>query len=262
MRVGAMFYYRTNRDQIGSRNLAVPASAYTAHTITVPNSPGGTVANPKPTTAVIYNLPANLASAEDNIRVNDPYFDTEYKGIEFTASKRFTSRWQMVGGLTIGKNEGGVGGGDLNDPNTTQFPRGIIGNDSKFGFRLSGSYRLPYDITFAGSMTANQGYPFVSSYSISRANAAAQGITLTRSSQGVSLSNRGDERYPNVTLVDIRLSRQFRFGSRSFSPELNIFNTGNAATVTSLNTAVGGTYLEPREIISPRIIRLGFSLNF
>ena len=168
----------------------------------------------------------------------------------------------MVGGLTIGKNEGGIGGGDLNDPNTTQFPRGIVGNDSKYGFRLSGSYRLPYEILFAGSMTANQGYPFVSSYSISRANAAAQGITLTRSTQAVSLSNRGDERYPNVTLVDIRLSRQFRFGGRSFSPQLDIFNIGNVATVTSLNNAVGSTYLEPREIISPRIIRLGFSLNF
>jgi outer membrane receptor protein involved in Fe transport len=262
MRVGAMFYYRTNRDQIGSRNLAVPASVYTAHTINVPNGPGGTVQNPKPTTAVIYNLPASLAGAEDNIRVNDPYFDTEYKGVEFTASKRFTSRWQMVGGLTLGKNEGGIGGGDLNDPNTMTRPHGIVGNDSAWSVRLSGSYQLPYEIAFAGSLTANEGYPFVSSYSISRANAAAQGIALTRSTQAVQLSDRGDERYPNVALVDIRLSRQFRFGSRSFSPQMDIFNIGNAATVTSLNNAVGGTYLEPREIISPRIIRVGFTLNF
>jgi len=262
MRVGAMFYYRTNRDQIGERNLAVPTSAYTAHTITVPNGPGGTVANPKPTTATIYNLPASLASAQDSVRVNDPYFDTEYKGIEFTASKRFTSRWQMVGGLTIGRNQGGVGGDDLNDPNTTKFPRGIIGNDSKYAFRLSGSYRLPADITLAGSLTANQGYPFVSSYSITRAVAATQGIALTRSSQGVSLSERGEERLPNVTLVDLRLSRTFRFSGRSFSPQLDIFNIGNSATVTSLATAVGSAYLEPREIVSPRIIRVGFSLNF
>jgi hypothetical protein len=238
---------------MGTRNLAVPTSAYTAHTVNIPNGPGGTVANPKPTTATVYNLPASLASAEDNVRVNSPYFDTEYKGIEFTASKRFTSRWQMVGGLTIGKNEGGVDGEDLNDPNLTQFPRGIIGNDSRYAFRLSGSYRLPYDITFAGSMTANQGYPYTSTYSLTRAEAARQGITL---------SNRGDERYPNVTLVDLRLSRAFRFGSRSFTPELNIFNIGNAATITSHAVAVGSAYLDPREIISPRIIRLGFSLNF
>ena len=62
MRVGAMFYYRTNRDQIGTRNLAVPSSVYTAHTITVPNSPGGTVASPKSTTRTLPSLPSSTFS--------------------------------------------------------------------------------------------------------------------------------------------------------------------------------------------------------
>ena len=39
MRVGAMFDHRTNRNQIGLRNIAVPTSAYTAVTVTVPNGP-------------------------------------------------------------------------------------------------------------------------------------------------------------------------------------------------------------------------------
>ena len=256
MRVGAMFYYRTNRDQLGVRNTAVPASAYTAHTVNIPDGRGGTMQ------ATVYNLPTALASAADRVRDNEDYFDTEYKGVEFTASKRFSSRWQMVGGFTIGKNEGGTGGGDLNDPNTTTFPRGAIGNDSKYAFRLSGSYILPAEITLAGSLTANQGYPYQTSYSLTRAAAAAQGFRLTRSSQSITLTERGAERLPNVTLVDLRLSRTFRFGNRSFAPQLEIFNIGNSDTVTSLNSSVGGAYLDPREIISPRIIRIGFSLNF
>jgi len=262
MRVGLMFYYRTNRDQTGTRNLAVPPTAYTAYTVTIPNGPGGTVANPKPMTATVYNLASSLASAENNIRDNDPYFDTEYKGVELTASKRFSSKWQMVGGLTIGKNEGGLGGGDLNDPNTLTYPRGIIGNDSKVAFRLSGSYQLPYGLALAGSVVANSGYPFASPYSLTRANAALQGITLTRSTQTITLSQRGDERYPSVKMADVRISRSFRFGDRRFQPQLDIFNIGNASSVVSYNTAVGSTYMEPREILSPRIIRVGFSLNF
>jgi outer membrane receptor for ferric coprogen and ferric-rhodotorulic acid len=47
-------------------------------------------------------------------RSNDPRqparTDTEYKGIEFTATKRFSAKWQMQAGFTIGKNEGGFGG--------------------------------------------------------------------------------------------------------------------------------------------------------
>ena len=167
----------------------------------------------------------------------------------------------MLAGLTLGKNEGGLGG-DLNDPNQTLYPRGIIGNDSKYAFRLSGSYQLPWEVMIAGSLVTNQGYPYVSSFNLTRAAAALQGITLTRASQNITLSQRGDERLPNVTLADLRFTRTFRLGSRRVIPTLDIFNIGNSSTVVSLNNSVGGTYLEPREIISPRIIRVGFSIDF
>ncbi len=263
VRVGAMFYYRTNRKQIGQVNTLQPASAYTEHTITIPNGPGGTVASPKPTTASVYNISAAANAVTLNVRDNVDYLDTTYKGIEFTATKRFSQKWQMQAGFTIGKNEGGVSGGtDLNDPNNTRFPTGIIGNDSETALRLSGSYELPGRINLAGSMIANNGYPYVSTYSLSRAVAATQGINLTRATQAIQLSERGDERYGNVTMFDVRLSRSFRFGSRSFQPTVDFFNIGNSDTAVARTLAVGGSYLNPVEILAPRIIRVGFSLNF
>jgi hypothetical protein len=263
MRVGVMFYYRTNRQQIGQVNTLVPTSAYTQFTVPVTNGPGGTVASPKPTTATVFNLAPALVSAQNNIRGNQPYLDTDYKGVEITANKRFSRNWQMVGGVTIGKNQGGTTNGtDLNDPNVTLFPQGIIGNDSKWAFRLSGSYHLPYDLSLAGSLISNQGYPYTSSFSVSRALAATQGVALTRASQTVLLSNRGDERLPNVTSLDLRLSRAFKFGQRRISPQVDFFNIGNAAPIVSLNSAVGGTYLAPSEILAPRIIRVGFAVDF
>ena len=57
------------------------------------------------------------------------------------------------------------------------YPDGIIGNDSEVAFRLSGSYRLPYEFTLAGLLVSNGGYPFVSSYNITRAIAASAGWT-------------------------------------------------------------------------------------
>jgi hypothetical protein len=256
VRFGVMFYYRTNRDQLGVRNTAVPASAYTPFTVTVPNTPAGAA------TVTVYNLASNLASAQNNIRDNEPCLDTDYKGIEFTASKRFSNRWQMVAGLSIGKNEGGLAQGtDLNDPNVTLYDRGIIGLDSTVGFRLSGSYLMPGDISVAGSLVSNTGYPFVSTYQVTRAS-VTPAVTLTRASQTVPLSRRGDERLPNVTLLDLRLSRAFRFGSRSITPQLDIFNIANAATVMAQNAALGNTYRAASEILAPRIIRLGFSLDF
>ena len=256
MRLGAMFYYRTNRDQLGVRNTARPSGAYTPFTVNVPDGPTG------PTTVTVYNLNPALNSVSSQIRDNRPELDTNYKGVEFTAAKRFSRNWQMVAGLTIGRNEGGQGGGDLNNPNNVIYPRGIIGNDSTVGFRMSGSYVLPYDFTLAGSVVSNGGYPYVSSYNVTRAIALAHGVRLTPTSISVPLSQRGDERLPSVTMADIRLSRTFRFGNRQIVPQLDIFNITNADTVVSLNSTLGGAYLDTREILSPRIIRVGFSLNF
>ncbi len=270
VRVGAMFYYRTNRDQIGQVNTLQPASEYTKFTVNIPNGPGGTVANPKPTTAEVYNISVAANTRNASIRDNVEYLNTSYKGVEITATKRFSRKWQMQAGFTLGKNEGGVqpggaAGTDLNDPNNTRFPTGIIGNDSETAFRLSGSYMLPYDINLSGSLVANSGYPYVSTFALSRAAAAEQGITLTRASQPIQLSRRGDERYDNVVLADFRLAKIFRFGSRSISPQIDFFNITNADTVVATTVAVGPSYLLPAggdPILSPRIIRVGFSLNF
>ena len=85
-------------------------------------------------------------------------------------------------------------------------------------------------------MIANNGYPYVSTYIvITRAAAATQGITLTRATPDVLLSERGDERFDNVTMFDLRLSTAFRFGSRSITPQVDFFNIGNADTAVGNN---------------------------
>jgi hypothetical protein len=263
-----MYYHRTNRDQIGVRNVAVPSSAYAPVTVTVPGSANGSTT--PATTATVYNLSPAFFGVQDNVVDNQPYLDTTYNGLEFTANKRFSQRWQLVAGLTVGKNEGGLvsatnaGSGqsatqDLNDPNLTLFPRGIIGNDSKVAFRLSGSYQAPAGVLVAGSLVANNGYPFASTYAVTRTVFPG----LTRPSQTVFLSQRGDERLPNVTLIDLRISRAFRFGQgRKIVPQLDIYNVANADTVVGTTTAVGGSYRVPTQIVAPRIMRVGLAVNF
>src|SRR5262245_10214781 len=179
----------------------------------------------------------------------------------------------MVGGLTIGKNRGGLNTptgngqqtnttGDLNDPNNIIFDEGTIGNDSEVALRLSGSYRMPWDISLAGSLVSNNGYPVVTTYNVTRAYAATFGHTLTRSGQNVPLTPRGEERLENVTMVDLRLSRPVSMGRVRFVPQLDIFNITNADAVTTRTNALGNSYLVPVEILSPRIVRVGFSVDF
>jgi len=271
-RLAVMYYHRTNRDQIGVRNIAVPASAYTPVTINVPNGPGGTVARPVPTTATLYNLNPAFLGLQDNVVDNQPYLDTRYNGIDFSASKRLSHRWQMVAGLSFGRNEGGFNSStqatgqsattDLNDPNNTLYSKGVVGLDTKVGFRVSGSYQLPGDLLIAGSLISNGGGAYISTYNASRA-AVASVVPLTRGSQTVFLSARGDERLPSVTMADIRISRAFRFGQgRRIVPQIDLFNIGNAGAAVAYTSAVGTSYLAPTQILAPRIARVGFSVNF
>jgi hypothetical protein len=277
MRVGVMFYYRTNRKQIGTRNISAPASAYTPFQFTVPNGPGGTVGTPKPVTVTVYNLQPSFNGLSTSVIDNQDFLDTDYKGVEITASKRLSHGWQMVAGVTFGTNKGGINtfaspgqsasiastnAGDLNDPNFTQFGDGIVGNDSKVAFRLSGSYMLPWEINLSGTLVSNTGYPFISTYTLSRATAATAGVNLTRASQVVLLSNRGDERLDTVSLIDLRLSRAFRFGTRRISPQFDIYNVTNQYTPQGVTVGVGSTYLRPTSILAPRIMRVGVAFNF
>ena len=214
-------------------------------------------------TGTVYNLKSTAFLGTNNILDNQPYLDTVYNGVDITANKRFSHKWQMVAGLTFGKNTGGLnqssgtGSGqsattDLNDPNLLTYSNGIVGNDSPVAFRLSGSYQAPWALLVAGTLVSNSGYPYVSTYSVTRANfanicTANCGTGLIRGSQTVFLSARGDERLPSVTLLDLRLSRPINFGQgRKIVPEIDVFNVTNRYTPTSVSTAVGGTYLSPR----------------
>ena len=268
MRVAVMYYHRTNRDQIGLRNVAAPSSAYTPVTISVPNGPNGA------TTATLYNLIPAFLGLQNNVVDNQPYLDTSYNGVEISASKRMSHCWQMVTGITFGKNKGGVVTNtsaaatgqsatvDLNDPNNTLYSSGVVGLDIKVGYRLSGSYQLPGEVLIAGGLLANGGGPYASTYSASRA-AVASVVPLTRGTQTVFLSARGDERLPTVTTADVRISRAFRFGQgRRIVPQVDFFNINNSAAVVALTSAVGGSYLVPQQILAPRIVRVGFSVNF
>lgn len=273
MRVAAMYYHRTNRDQIGTRNIAAPPSAYTPVTITVPNGPGGTVASPAPTTATLYNLKPAFLGLQNNIVNNDPYLDTDYNGVDVSFTKRLSHRWQMAAGVTAGRNKGGVVNNtsasngqsatlDLNDPNNTLFSKGVVGLDSKYGFRLLGSYLAPADILIAGSFTSNGGTAYQSTYTATRA-AVASVVALTRGSQNVFLSARGDERLPAVNEVDLRISRPFKLGAtRRIIPQVDLYNIGNAAPAVTITSAVGGSYLAPTQILAPRIIRVGLAMTF
>ena len=255
VRLGVMYYHRTNRNQTGTFNMTVPTSAYTA--ITIPDGTGTGAAT------TVYDLKKAYVGLQDNLRQATSVLDTKYDGIEVTASKRFSNRWQMMFGFTAGKNSGGIDNGataDLNDPNRLQYMQGVVGNDAPQQWRVSGSYLLPVaDISVATSLVYNTGFPRQITYNVTRTIVP----TLVRSSQAVIIDERGPDRLPNVALLDIRFSRPIKFaGNRSLEPQIDLFNALNNDVIVNMVNTVGPRLGYPSEILAPRIIRVGIAFKF
>ena len=199
IRLGAMFYYRTNRDQFGQRNTAVPTSAYTPFTFTVPNGPGGTVTSPKPMTVTAYNLRPSLASAQNNIRDNDPFLDTRLQGRRVHGHQALLAeagRWWP--GFTIGKNKGGTCH-QRQRLQRSERHAAIRRASSATTLRSRSVCRAPTSCRrtsgSGGRADLNSGYPYQSTFTITRAPAAAAGVAPDSRDPDGFLSERGDERF-------------------------------------------------------------------
>jgi hypothetical protein len=112
---------------------------------------------------------------------------------------------------------------------------------------------------------------------VSLSGQTGQNITLT-TTNSYEAERDGTYRSDNVTVLDAKLERRFRFGSRSISGFVDLFNilNTNAANINGQTTIVGRPtvtladgsrvqvqgFLRPTTIVPPRIFRIGARLNF
>ena len=181
--------------------------------------------------------------------------------MEITAVKRFTQRWQLVAGLDASRNYGGVVGTpttmDLNDPNNElNFPGGHRRAGLQYGaFRLSGSYTAPFDIDVMGSfiLKSTAAHRHQSQFNITRSVfLRADARQPDRPSDERRRTAAGD-----VAMVDLRISRSFRFPARRITPLIEVFVLGNADTNDGNTRRVGTAYLRPKDILAPGSVGVG-----
>ena len=246
--VTAGYVRREKRNQLGSRNVAVPAESYIPLVVTERNS-GRTV--------TVYNQAPSLRGRLDTVWDNDPEVDSTYNGGDLTLNKRLSDGWMMTGGISLGKNVGYVGNSDLNNPNSKEFSRGIAGDDVPVSVRLSGLYELPWGVSVSGSFQHQKGFPESTSVSIGNNT-----VALTQGTTSLMIEPRGDTRYPNLNQLDISIRKAIRSGGAVFQPRLDLYNLTNAATIRTWVTQLGPTYHRPSAIQRGLLIKAGMHIDF
>ena len=267
LRLSTVFTYRSERYQQASLNTAAPLSTWVLVSRADPGPDGLTGT----TDDGSYSYYDRTLSGTRTLITNDPTAKQTYKGLEITATKRLSEKWQMLAGYTYSKttlSDLSVG----TSPNAFLNTEGPVFNDRPHQFKLTGSYILPYDIYLGANYRFQNGPP------INRTISAP--LSFGGGSTTVNIEPQGAHRLDSLQTLDLRLAKTFRMGaSRVLEVDVDISNLTNANTVWEqrsltgrLNVRKGGDpageiiniqqFLSPTQILAPRLIRLGISYRF
>jgi hypothetical protein len=263
----------TNRREKNIQVNANPANPYDT-TLTTAVDPGldGVTGTSDDGT---YGFYQRLAAANPTLVTNDPTRVLQYNGLEITATKRFSKRWQMLAGYTRSKNKQSGTSIDTS-PNLLINANGNLTAtgyaDRPNQFKLTGSYLLPFqDIMVAGNFRSQSGPPVTRQIS--------QRLAIG-GNQTINLEPLGAHRLPTLNSIDLRGSKTFKFGVRELVAAVDIYNVANVNTIWEVRTLTpaitvrqGGDannpqinsipqFLSPTQVIGPRIVRFTASMRF
>ncbi len=202
---------------------------------------------------------------------NPEDYEQIYKAVMFTLTKRYSNNWMLSASLTWSKSEGmnmighstganqqamiwyndGFGG----DPNNLINAYGAMQSDRPWIFKVQAGYTFPWGILASMIYIYQTGRPIPSFVS----------VDLDQGWQRILAEPRGDDRFPDWSMLDFRLQKTFEIsGTLKLHAIFDVFNVFNSNTVTYYADydMWSSLYLEPEWIFYPRRLQVGARLQF
>jgi len=276
LRVSAVYTYRLERNPQATSNPANPFDTFL--TTRADAGRDGVLGTADDGTFQFYNRTSTAVN--QTYFTNDRNYRQTYKGLELTATKRMSNRWQMVAGYTFARSR--VKGLSVNiDPNNLINVTGpLAGQNTNFNgqigdrphqFKLTGTYVLPlYDIGLAANLNSQSGIP------ITRQVVVAKTVG---GNSTVNVEPLGSYRLPRRTTGDVRVFKTQNFGTRSLEVSVDFNNVTNVNTFWDARTLSGTINLRqngdptgqintlpqfgsPSQVYGPRNIRFNVAFRF
>jgi len=250
------FIYREDKRYLWEDNLDIdPQRDYTPVTIQDPGPDGDLGTSDDGGNITVYNLAEGKEDAFNPYITNRPGYKTSYKGVELVLNKRWANKWQLMASVTYGSSNRKIPIEAVDDPNNREMEDNtVMWNDAPFIIKVSGSYELPFGFTIGGFFNYRTGFP-TQRYFYYRG--------LNQGSIYPYAEKLGDSRYPNLLVLDLRLSKIFSLGKLGTIEAIaDVFNTFNAVTALEWDEESWSGFNIPEEVLGPRIVRLGIKWNF
>jgi len=268
-------YYRTwYGGFLATDNLAVTSADYDEFCITAPVD--SRLPNSGERLCGLYDIkPAAFGQVRNLVTQASQYGEQTqvYNGVDATMNMRFGAGGVLSGGLSVGRtstNNCFV----VDSPQQARegycdiTPPWSQGTQVKF----MAVYPLPWDIQTSAIYQNTAGIPITASYtarnaeiapSLGRNLGSCRGAATCNGNLTVELVPPNTIFEPRLQQVDLRFSRLFRLGGTSrLRAALDVYNILNASNVLSMNTTYGSGWLNVRQILGGRLMRVGAQFDF
>jgi len=250
------FILRQNNRFFWQDNRAIdPETDYTPVTVQDPGPDGDYGTSDDGGNITVYNLDDDKVGVIDYYITQQKGYKTSFRGLEFVLTKKYADKWQLMASVTYGKTNVKLPIEAVNNPNNREFNDDVPQwNDSPLIVKVVGSWELPWGFTIGGFFNYRSGLPSQRYFSYPGLN---QGRI------NVETQKYGSERYPNLTVIDLRLSKIFRFGKYGMLELMaDLFNTFNSVTTLDWDEESWEGYQSIYTVLAPRILRLGIKWSF
>ena len=261
--VRALYVYKSVTDRYTTRNVARPLSAYNIPLTRRDPGPDGLLnTRDDGGTVTIYDYDPRFAGAAfvQNEQQNTDREDW-YQTIEFTVTKRTSSRWgAMASFFAIKQHVWPNAALFEDDPNVDL---NALDETWNWAGNFTGTYRAPLGIQLGAFYQAKVGILDQRTV-IFRATDPDGGPPLRQlSTVTLKMEEKGAQKTDAIHVVNLRASKYFPFSSgQRVQFDFDLFNVFNSSAPITANFLSGTTFAYATAVVPPRIARIGFRYTF
>jgi hypothetical protein len=256
-RAASQYFMRVNANR--------PFSAFSVPIQIADSGPDGRLGTSDDGAAISgYDLPPAVAALPPVAVVrNVPCAASRHWTWEAAIHRRYAQRWSVVAAFAHvwnGDQAASYFGQTVRQNTYPVTPNDLInaGHGGRFNFRtwtakVHGTFDGPWDLRLAVLLRHQSGQPFGRTF-------------VTRLAYGtmrVLAEPIGTRRMDNVSITDVRVEKGIRLrGGRRVAGFIDVFNVFNTNPEQSTNWSSGSAFLQPLEIVPPRIAGLGLKVDW
>ncbi|HTM33642.1 MAG TPA: carboxypeptidase regulatory-like domain-containing protein [Vicinamibacterales bacterium] len=261
----ASYVYKNYRNSWGEYDTIRGPQYNIPITITDPGPDNNLTTTDDNQTFQTFDRPAGLA--QDRVYTNVPDADSSFHTIEFALNRRFANNWMvltsfgytwsnMLHEVTGYQRLLGQAAATANQnflPVRRLFGDNGLETSTIYNYKAIGRYVAKWDIGMSGSWKFQSGQNYGRTLTFTFPNDGARTFRVE------PIDAR---RFPNVSILDVRLDKSFRFGKiGKLTGQFDVFNIFNSGVPTNFRQTTVN-FLEVTELLAPRVMRFGVRYDF